>query len=282
MYSAQAPAKINLGLHVLRRRNDGYHDVETVLLPIGWYDTLTVHADERVAMTCTDPELPTDERNLCVQAARLLGRTAEVSDGARIHLEKHIPYGAGLGGGSSDAAATLRLLCRLWDLSCTTDQLHALGRTLGADVPFFLHGNAAYAVGRGDELQRLDGYEEFPYTLIVVKPPVSVSTPDAYGLVRPHAENRPDLPELVSSNDLSRWNTRLTNDFEGPIFRRYPKIAAIKDELLQRQAAYASLSGSGTAVFGVFEQEAAADRAVRHFRERNDYTVWCGRAVPGS
>ena len=258
----RAPAKINLGLHVLRKRPDGYHDVETVLHRIDWADTLTAQPADALSMTCSDPALPTDEANLCMQAARALADAVDGLAGAAIHLEKKVPYGAGLGGGSSDAAATLRLLSRLWELSPASDALHDIARRIGADVPFFLEeAPAAYATGRGDDLTPLrhaGRSYQLPYPVLVVVPPVEVATPDAYARVTPDDTERPHLPSLLRTNDLSRWCTALRNDFEGPMAERYPEIREVKRWLRAEGADYVSLSGSGGAVYGVFS---ATDRA---------------------
>ncbi|PSQ88635.1 MAG: 4-(cytidine 5'-diphospho)-2-C-methyl-D-erythritol kinase, partial [Bacteroidetes bacterium QH_2_63_10] len=134
----RAPAKINLGLHVLRERPDGDHDIETVLHRIDWADTITATPADTLSLTCSDPALPTDENNLCLQAAHRLAAAFDVTAGAELHLEKRVPYGAGLGSGSSDAATTLRLLMQLWDLNPSPEQLRGIGGAIGADVPFFL------------------------------------------------------------------------------------------------------------------------------------------------
>ncbi|MDX1419144.1 MAG: 4-(cytidine 5'-diphospho)-2-C-methyl-D-erythritol kinase, partial [Rubricoccaceae bacterium] len=152
---ADAPAKINLGLHVLRRRADGFHDVETVLVPIGWADGLTARPAPGLRFTCSDPALPTDDGNLVVRAARALAGWAGVAPAAALHLAKRVPYGAGLGSGSSDAAHTLRLLARLWGLDVPADALHGLAAGLGSDVPFFLGDGPALATGRGEVLTPL-------------------------------------------------------------------------------------------------------------------------------
>lgn len=261
----RAPAKINLGLHVLRRRPDGYHDIETVLHRIDWADTVTAAPAETLSMTCSDPALPTDRDNLCLQAAHRLADRFDVTAGATLHLDKRVPYGAGLGGGSSDAAATLRLLARLWDVAPTTEQLHAVGREIGADVPFFLlDAPAAYATGRGDTptpLQANGAPYRLPFPVLVAAPAVEVSTPHAYGWVSANDTNRPDLRRVVRSNDLSAWRTRLTNDFEGPVANAVPAVAALRDAFRDTSAAYVSLSGSGGAVYGVFEDATAARQA---------------------
>lgn len=275
MYTQRAPAKINLGLHVLRRRSDGFHAIESVLLPIGWFDTVTVRPAADLSMTCSDRSLPVDDRNLCRRAARRLAEAAGIPAGAAIHLDKRIPVGAGLGGGSSDAAAALRLLAKCWKLSPSEHDLRRIAQQIGSDVPFFLEGRAAYATGRGGVLEPLE--YACPYTLLVVKPPVSIATPDAYGLVEPSDKPRPDLRTLVRSDDLDRWSAELTNDFEQPVFARYPQIRAVKERLLEEGAAFASLSGSGSAVFGVFRDLSAARGAANRIKASDTgYEVWCG------
>lgn len=264
-FRERAPAKINLGLHVLRRRPDGYHDVETVLHRIDWADTITAERSDTVSMTCSDPALPTDGENLCIQAAQRLAAAFDVTSGATLHLEKRVPYGSGLGGGSSDAAATLRLLVRLWNLDPSPGQLREIGRDLGSDVPFFLtESPAAYATDRGDALSPIsnEGTYRLPFPIVVAVPPVEIPTPWAYDQVTPKADDRPDLREVVRSNELSRWATALTNDFETPILKANPEVKLVYRALEQAGAAYVSLSGSGGAVLGVFEdlEEARAAR----------------------
>lgn len=261
----RAPAKINLGLHVLRKRADGYHDVETVLHRIDWADTVTARPADALTMTCSDPALPTDRENLCMQAAHRLADAFDVGAGAALHLEKRVPYGAGLGGGSSDAAATLRLLSRLWDLNPTPDALHDIAGQIGADVPFFLgEAPAAYATGRGDDLTPLrhEGRPyRLPYPVLVVMPSVRVATPEAYARVTPDDTNRPNLPSLLRTNDLARWRSALVNDFEAPIVEHHPELRAVRTWLRQSGADYVSLSGSGGAVYGLFAETAQAVRA---------------------
>ncbi len=277
----EAPAKLNLGLHVLRKRPDGYHDLATVFIRLPWHDVLTARPANRFHFTCSDPALPTGKGNLCVQAAHHLIDTFNVTQGAALHLEKRLPYGAGLGGGSSDAAATLRLLDHFWDLNAPVERLHSIALTLGSDVPFFLGPEAAYATGRGEQLTPLLDAEtaepyRLPFALVVVVPDVLIATAEAYRLVRPRAEGRADLRAVVCSNDLARWRRELINDFEAPIFRAHPAVAAVKAMLLDAGAGYAALSGSGAAVFGVFEHDTtatAAAEAARHAGHR----VWQGR-----
>ncbi|PSQ81234.1 MAG: 4-(cytidine 5'-diphospho)-2-C-methyl-D-erythritol kinase [Bacteroidetes bacterium QS_8_68_15] len=268
------PAKINLGLHVLRPRpGDGNHDIETVLVRIGWADRLSGRPARELLLTCSDPALPTDEDNLCVAAARRLAEAFDVERGAALHLEKRVPYGAGLGGGSSDAAATLRLLAELWDLDAPPERLRALAAEIGADVPFFLQdAPAALATGRGTHLQPLRFPAEasapyrLPFSLVVVVPEAHVSTAEAYRRVEPRATGRPDLAALVCSNDLARWRDELTNDFAPVAFEAHSEIEAARDLLTDAGAGYASLTGSGSAVFGLFEDAGAAEAATEAAR----------------
>ncbi len=279
LLTRRAPAKINLGLHVLRRRPDGYHDVETGLLPIGWHDRLTVGPAEAFAFTCSDAALPTNERNLCVRAARALAAHAGIEARGALHLDKRVPHGAGLGGGSSDAAHTLRLLADFWRLGVASEALHRLAAGLGSDVSFFLHDEAMLATGRGEVLEPLAAAYRLPFALTVVMPPVQVATAAAYALVEPNDVSRPDLRSLVRSNDLARWRRDLVNDFEAPTFARYPEVRDAHRRLLDAGAGYAALSGSGAAVFGVFEHAAQA-RAAAAEAEARGLRTWtsAGRA----
>jgi len=277
----EAPAKINLGLHVLRKREDGYHDIETVFHRIDWSDAVTVEPADTLSMTCSDPDLPTDEGNLCIQAALDLQDAAGVTKGAKIHLEKRVPYGAGLGGGSSDAAATLLLLADLW---LTDDgagglpraelhaMLHDVAAGVGSDVAFFLEDvPSVYATGRGETMRALRttvGGFEVSAPLVVIVPPVEVSTPEAYRQITPQENSRPDLADLVVSEDYARWRRELTNDFAGPMMDAHPEIRRAYDLLVEMGAEYASLSGSGSAVFGVFTDSASADAAERQAKAR--------------
>jgi len=285
----QAPAKINLGLHVLRKRPDGDHEVETVLHRIDWADAITVRPADTLSMTCSDPALPTDADNLCLRAARQLQEAFDVDEGAEIHLDKHVPYGAGLGGGSSDAATTLRLLARLWDLDADREALHDLAAGLGADVPFFLQdAPAAYATGRGDRLAPLrdgDARYRLPFPVVLAVPPVEIRTADAYATVTPDDADRPDLRDLVRASDCAAWRAHLVNDFEAPTASRHPAVATARNWLREAGAEYVSLTGSGGGVYGVFEEPAAARRTAEAGRTREERVRFCapgGRRGKGS
>jgi 4-diphosphocytidyl-2-C-methyl-D-erythritol kinase len=271
--SATAPAKINLGLHVLRKRADGYHDLVTVFHPISWADTLTAAHDDTVSLTCTDATLPSGENNLVVRAARLLKASGGVDQGAMLHLTKVLPHGAGLGGGSSDAATAIQILCRLWRLDCTTISLASLALALGSDVPFFLQRYTAYAQGRGEMLSPLEDYR-FPFSLAVVVNPVHISTAWAFRHVEVRETGRADLAEVVRCNDLDRWRRELSNDFEGPVFSKWPILRRTKSALLRAGASFASLTGTGSGVYGVFESHKHAEDAAQEAAARGCAT-WC-------
>ena len=298
MLRKAAPAKINLGLHVLRKCSDGYHDIETVFLRIGWADEVSVEPPagrrEAGAPAFSGPlhvtpvgnaspddlllQVPSGAGNLIHRAARCL----DPHKGASIELRKHIPVGAGLGGGSSDAATALRLLNDLWGLARSREELINMAASVGADAAFFAAGDAAaFGAGRGDKLKPLmkeDGAPYvFPYLLVAAAPPIQVSTAGAYALVQPNDRNRPDLCGVLLSGDPERWRAELTNDFERVILPRYPRIAAAKTALEEAGAVYASLSGSGSAVYGAFEGEAQAEEAEDVLR-RSGCRTWRGRA----
>lgn len=277
-----APAKLNLGLHVLRRRADGYRDLDTVFVAIPWHDTLTASPSETLAFSSDDPSLPTDASNLVVKAALALAEVAGVEPNAALHLAKRIPHGAGLGGGSSDAAAALQTLTHLWKIDVSDEALHALAARLGSDVPFFLDPRPMHATGRGERLAPLvfpDGSSyTLPYPLVVAVPTVHVSTADAYRLVRPNDTNRADLAETVRSNDLDRWRCDLVNDFEAPVVAAFPALAAVRTALGDAGAAYVSMSGSGSAFFGVFEEAARAAQAAEALAASGN-RVWHGFAA---
>lgn len=295
-----APAKINLGLHVLRKRTDGYHDIETVFIRLPWADVLHAEPADDLRLTCSDSALPVDDSNLVMKAARRLRealgsavggntpmggvRTAgpETSlRGAHIHLEKHLPAGAGLGGGSSDAAAALLLLNDLWDAGRSRDELAEIAARIGSDVPFFLGAEAAIGTGRGEVLEPLidpetDEPYRPPFVLVVAVPPIAISTAEAYKMVEPRSRARANLRNVVLSNDLDRWRDNLVNDFEAPIVERYPAIHESKSALVQAGAGYASLSGSGAAVYGFFTSDDTATGAAEALRETG-HRVWHGR-----
>ena len=278
--SRAAPAKINLGLHVLARRPDGYHEIETVFLPIGWSDRVDASPSGELVLTCDDPALPAGPGNLVWEAVEALARAQGQPPSGRFHLRKRVPYGAGLGSGSSDAAAALRVAAALWGIDPLPESLAALAADLGSDVPFFLDPVPSVGRGRGEQLTPLhadDGQPyQCPFPCVVVVPPVHVSTAWAYRQLVPSRASRPDIARAVVSDDLDRWRRELRNDFEPAVAHAFPLVREALDSLVREGAGFAALSGSGAAVVGAFASEADAEAAADAARARG-HRVWTGR-----
>lgn len=250
-----APAKINLTLQVLGVRPDGYHELRTTFQSLALHDTLTFTPTRGpFRIECDDPRCPTDRANLVWRAAdavwRAHGRRSEVS-GVHVRIEKRIPMQAGLGGGSSDAAAALLALRAFWSVRLSADRLHGMARDLGADVAFFLEGGTVLGVQRGDELLRQA--DSPPAWVVLVLPGVGVSTADAYRWW--------DEARSASAASARRRRGRCQNDLQPPVAARHPAIAHAVNRLRRLGARDAAMSGSGSAVFGLFDGESMARRA---------------------
>jgi len=252
-----ANAKINLGLRITGRRADGYHLIHTLFQEIDFSDelTLTDQSFGEIILEVTGStagNVPIDEDNLCLRAARLFIKKTEVERGVRIRLEKRIPAEAGLGGGSSDAAAVLNGLNELWQLGLSPAQLEAIAIELGADVPFFIRGGLQLGEGIGEVLRPLK--RGFAITVVLVIPPIGIDTAWAYGQFA-SKESFPTPPafEVLLNQNPIPWDS-FDNDFEEVVFPSYPELAEIKATLLKLGAVHASLSGSGSAVFGLFDK----------------------------
>lgn len=250
-------AKINLGLHVLRRREDGYHEIESVLVPIGLHDALEAVIDPSIPggkefFVRTGMAVPGEiSDDLCLRALRLL-REGRKLPGLRIHLHKAIPTGAGLGGGSSDAAHLLLLLNALLDMELTKADLHSMAGTLGSDCPFFLEQKPQMARGRGDKLHSVEIDLQGKW-LLLINPGIHVPTADVYRNIKP---SRPQVDLLHSlSKPLSTWQNHVNNDMEKHVISLHPTVGEIKQRLLDSGALYAAMSGSGSSVFGIFNNK---------------------------
>lgn len=259
--TARAFAKINLDLRILGLLPDGYHDVRTVLQSVRLHDTLTFTPSAgRFVIECDAPGVPLDARNLVWKAAALLDHAVRRRQGdpagVRVRLTKRIPAEAGLGGGSSDAAATLIALTRLWRLDLDLPSLLRLGSRLGADVPFFLAGGTVLGAGRGDDISPLT--EPPRVSVVIVKPPFGVSTPDAYRWFDEDGPARPSRARRHLPSSWPPWAAAVRNDLEAPVARRHPPIRRVVRALGALGADYAAMSGSGSAVFGVFEAPESA------------------------
>jgi 4-diphosphocytidyl-2-C-methyl-D-erythritol kinase len=268
--TVKAFAKINLGLLITGKRQDGYHTLETIFAPINWYDTIEFTDFDLISMSCSNINLPVDDNNLCIRAARSLQQFAGTRKGVAMKLQKQVPFGAGLGGGSSDAATVLRVLNELWEVNASQEELHALAVKLGADVPYFLSMKGlAYARGIGDELDDLG--LTLPYYIVTVFPEEHIATAWAYKNFYPRFDRKlPDLKKLVSELCISGNKENLPafeNDFEPAVFDHFPAVYQVKSTLLQAGSLFSSLSGSGSAVFGLFEQEEQALAAMKRLPE---------------
>lgn len=255
-------------MHILRKRPDAYHDIETIFHEVDLYDEIELVRTEGISMESSSPAAPPDAENLCMRAAALLRQWSGYEHGVHIRLTKRIPVGGGLGGGSSDAAAVLVGLNHLWNLSLPVEDLQRLGGQLGADVSFFIRGESAYATGRGEVLRH--GDFRVPFWILLVTPPVHVSTAWAYQHVVPRPPTRTSGLSAVFEGDLGRSPDLLLeveNDFEIPVFAHYPAIQDVKRRLGSAGAALALMSGSGASVFGLFREEDQANSAAAGFSD---------------
>src|SRR5580658_4674049 len=269
-------AKINLHLQVLGRRPDGYHELRTIFQAISLHDTLELSLSRRPGITLEidDPNLPAGPENLVHRAIAAIGSAIGFRGGVQAQLEKRIPVARGLGGGSSDAASAIIGMLRLTKTKMPLRQVVEIAAGLGADVPFFLFGGRALAVNRGDEIYPLPNGPR--QTIVVVSPrDIGVSTKDAFQWISADLTKRPEPPKIWGFCALcwSRQGAGLSNDFEGPVFHRHPRLEEIRDGLLKRGAADAALAGSGSAVFGIFRNPARARRAARAFPEDSVFVV---------
>jgi 4-diphosphocytidyl-2-C-methyl-D-erythritol kinase len=260
-------AKINLDLRVLGTRPDGFHDLKTVFQSLAVFDTVTVMVRRGpFEITCDEPDIPTDRRNLVWKAASLLhrmntGRASAPRDVA-IDLRKRIPAEAGLGGGSSNAAMTLLALNTLWKLDLDLGTLSRIGARLGADVPYFLVGGTALGLGRGDDIYPLADMP--PVHVVILRPGFGVATAEAYHWFDEESRRtmREPVPRAIPVG-WPAWAATLRNDLEAPVVRHHPAVGRIRQSLVDAGATFAAMSGSGSAVFGLFERVEAARRTAR-------------------
>lgn len=266
----KAPAKINLLLDVLRKRDDGFHEVEMVMTMVDLADRLEMEELPRnqIVLSSQAGFIPLDEKNLAFQAARLIKERYDVKRGVYIHLDKHIPVAAGLAGGSSDAAATLRGLNRLWKLELPLDELEKLGAELGSDVPFCIRGGTAIARGRGEKLESISSPPQC--WVILAKPPINVSTADVYGKFRAHElKTHPSLQNMLAAiegQSFPNMCAALGNVLENVTLERYPDVRQIKDCMIKLGADGVLMSGSGPTVFGLVSKEMKVARIYNGLR----------------
>jgi len=271
----KAYAKINLYLDVLSRRKDGYHAIQTIMQSIGLYDELQITSKpSEIEVQCTHPGLSNNQDNLVFKSAHLLRENGGIEHGASIRLKKNIPIGAGLAGGSADAAATLVGLNNLWDLNLPAEELQKLGAQLGSDVPFCLLGGTYLAKGRGERLTKLDSFPQAE--ILIAKPDLSLSTAEIYDKwdeieTKQHPEISGVLKSLIQ-NDLMGICSGLANALENVVVNKYPEVMILKRELLQAGALGALMSGSGPTVFAITNTKEKA-AAICHILENRYFAI---------
>ena len=262
-------AKVNIGLRVLDQREDGYHNIHTIFQELAFHDTVTISkTDDDYELSSNDVNFPKDSTNTCSKAYVAVKVHCPDITGIKIHVKKEIPQGSGLGGGSSNGATTLKGMNELYGLGLSNDELTELSLQVGADVPFFIDGGTQLGEGIGEQLTQLD--IEFPQSILVIIPGIHISTKWAYSRLRKKLETGCKAPNFAGLIERSEIPFQFfENDFEKIVFSTYPEIGLIKDQLLANKARFASLSGSGSAVFGLFDDDADARSAELLFSASN-------------
>ncbi len=278
------PAKINLSLRILFKRDDGYHEIETLLQTVNLTDSLEISLtnNNSFELNVFNSSIPSNKSNLCVKAADLFSKEVKDFRGCKIGLTKTIPDGAGLGGGSSNAASTLKNLNKLFDYPLSNEKLFKLASTLGSDVPFFLREGTAVGNGRGQKLTYVE--TNWNYPVLIVCPSFKISTSWAYQNLKIALTRKPNcnillslLSEELSPSDMPKY---FSNDFESLVFSKYPNLGELKDRLYQEGAFFAGMSGSGSSLFGLFFSNDQAKKAKKSFQ--NQYTVFIAKLITGN
>ncbi|MDX1806089.1 MAG: 4-(cytidine 5'-diphospho)-2-C-methyl-D-erythritol kinase [Paenisporosarcina sp.] len=269
MLYVKAPAKINLTLDVLHKRPDGYHEVEMIMTTVDLADRIGLErrTDGQIRIISADRYVPDDHRNLAYQAAKLLRDTYGIKEGVTITLEKKIPVAAGLAGGSSDAAATLKGLNYLWDLKLTSDQLAVHGAKIGSDVSFCVYGGTALATGRGELIQELPAPPNC--WIILAKPSIGVSTADVYGGLKINEVIHPktkDMIRAIHEKDYELMCEAMGNALEAVTLKLHPEVSMIKEQMMKFGADAVLMSGSGPTVFGIVQHESRVNRIYNGLR----------------
>ncbi|WP_226390589.1 4-(cytidine 5'-diphospho)-2-C-methyl-D-erythritol kinase [Penaeicola halotolerans] len=262
--------KINLGLRITSKRNDGYHDIESCFIPVAWTDALEiVPSSKKTSFEQSGITIPGEAQdNLCLKAFKLLQKDFQLPE-VQIHLLKNIPIGAGLGGGSADAAFTLKVLDQLFELYLDDFILEEYAAKLGSDCAFFIKNTPQIATGRGEILEPITLPQLNGRQLLLINPNIHISTQEAYSGVKPK-KSESSLKDILIDTPLHQWKEHVYNDFEDSIFPKYPELAKIKSKLYETGALYAAMSGSGSTLFGIF------DRTPPKLDLPSNYQVWAG------
>jgi len=279
----QSPCKVNLLLNILGKRADGFHELETVMHPVAVYDRLSFQrASSGIQLTCSEPTLPTDSRNLVYRAAESFLKAANINDGVRLHLEKRIPLAAGLGGGSGNAATTLTGLNEIFANPLAPTQLETIAASLGSDIPFFLQDKPALGTSRGEKIRPLEFFPALRGTaLLLIHPGFGIATAWAYqhlarfpNVLDGQPGRAKKLISLLQSADLTTAAAEFYNSLEAPALEKYPLLAVFQEFLRENGAAGALMSGSGSTTFAVIENQAAAHDVAEKFKTKFGSTNW--------
>ena len=283
----QSHCKVNFLLNILGKRPDGFHELETVMHPVALHDLLKFkRSGTGIKLTCSDPALPADSKNLVYRAADAFLKTTAISDGVQIHLEKKIPMAAGLGGGSGNAATTLLGLNRVFGSPASEKQLEEIAASLGSDIPFFLQNRPALATGRGEKVSALDFFPALRgYSILLVHPGFGISTPWAYQQLSrfPDALNgKPGRAEklisLLQRDNLSEASTEFYNSLEAPALHKYPLLALFQEFFRENGAPVALMSGSGSATFALIHGQQSAETLLEKFKIKFGANFWMANA----
>jgi len=244
--------KINIGLNITEKRLDGYHNIETIFYPVSLCDIIEIVESSKTEFTTSGNIIPGNiDSNLCIKTYNILKEKFDLPP-VKIHLHKVIPTGAGLGGGSADAAFMIKLLNDIFSINMSNEQMHEIASKLGSDCAFFIHNKAVFATEKGDVFHNLN-IELSNYNLLLVKPDIHISTPEAYSLIKP---KKPSVSlAYIDVSKIHEWKNDIKNDFEEVVFNKFPEVKNIKEEMYNAGAVYASMSGSGSAVYGIFENK---------------------------
>ncbi|MEX0608770.1 MAG: 4-(cytidine 5'-diphospho)-2-C-methyl-D-erythritol kinase [Balneolaceae bacterium] len=265
VWISHSHAKINLGLNVLERLENGYHRIETGFCFLEWKDRFSLTPSARMQLEMSDPKIPVDDSNLIVKALKLLAEEAGLKDEFHIKVEKHMPAGAGLGGGSSNAATIMRMANKVANLGLSVDDLIELGGRIGADVPFFIQGKTGIGSGIGNQIEELPIQPDA--WIVTAFPNIESSTQEAYQFCEVNPEPDFSLKNVLLNEEPEEWQYLLMNDLEPAVFPRFNLVGNLKDQFYEFGASYASMSGSGSSVFGIFNQDFVAINAYESFHK---------------
>jgi 4-diphosphocytidyl-2-C-methyl-D-erythritol kinase len=260
----KTPAKINIGLSIISKREDGYHNLETIFYPINLWDELTVREDNKFVLVTTNPQLNSEQNNTIIKAKELISKLTGIEIKVKVTLNKRMPIGAGMGGGSSDGAAALILFNKFYDLKLSNKVLFSLALKIGSDAPFFIEPKPKFGSSRGEIFESIRLIIDKP--ILIVNPGIHISTSWAFSRIRPKMpETHLNQIELGGHNNLSSFKNTIVNDFEPFVFESYPEIKEIKDKMYDLGAEFSLMTGSGSTVFGIFPDISTTQTALLKF-----------------